>query len=65
MSVKSTKQVTRQEALVALLTALQTMPDSLLEDLLERVNDTAAGGECFENYRIVPEWMRELQESEQ
>jgi hypothetical protein len=57
MGVKSTQQITREAALFRLMVSIPILPDDLLEDLLERVNDAAAGGEGFENYRILPQWM--------
>lgn len=57
MGVKSTKSITREAALFRLMVAIPILPDDLLEDLLERVNDAAVGGEGFENYRILPQWM--------
>lgn len=58
MGVKSTKDITRNEAearLLAHLFLVRSMSDDALCDLLARLNDLVAGGEGFENYRIVAE----------
>ncbi len=67
MSVKSTQELTREEAegrfrtMVVRLYGddwISSMSDSELEDQLERVDDHICGGESFRNYRIVPDWMK-------
>jgi archaellum biogenesis protein FlaJ (TadC family) len=64
MGVKSTRHLTRQaaeekyvdlrqeETRRAIRAQAVAMNDTELEDMLERLNDTAHGGEGFENYII-------------
>lgn len=69
MSVKSTRNLTRDAAIdmyIRLLVesepfrsnlrqVISAKSDSSIEDELMEMNDAAHDGECFENYRIVPD----------
>lgn len=66
MGVKSTIQLTRQEAeerfRIMVIKAygddwIAGLPDNVLEEQLTFVDDHMHGGESFNNYSIVPDWL--------
>jgi len=64
MSVKSTKRISRERALAILLTDIPQLPNSVLEDLLDKLADSGQSRTIsyFDNF-IVTEFTDERNEA--